>query len=364
MSLPTDRPPPPHRETRRWTIAYWLLQALGWGAYVAAGLAMVLPLTGPQPVVIGGYSLFFFYAIALSHALRALIRRREWLSLPPGQAAARLFPAALALGAILVGLIILVQAAWQWTSPFAADRRFLFSTWVSTTVASLFWTAAYTGSAALIRARRARQAALALELDMREARLRALEAQLAPHFLFNCLNTLRGMIVENPGLAQDMVTRLANILRHNLLRSSAPTQPLDEQVEFTADYLALEALRFEERLRVRFSIADDTRACAVPAMLLQTLVENALKHGIAHLRDTGEIDIAARFDGDALVLTVENTGSLTPSPAGSTRVGLRNLRERLRTLHGPRATLDLAETGAGTVLATARIPAATTFGVR
>lgn len=317
---------------------------------------MVLPQTGPQPVVLGGYGLFYFYAIALSHALRAIIRKREWLTLPPGPAAARLFFAALALGAILVALIVLVQAVWTWTSPFAANLAFVVSTWVSTTAAALFWTAAYTGSAALIRARRARQNAIALELAMREARLRALEAQLAPHFLFNCLNTLRGMIVENPAVAQDMVTRLANILRHNLLRSPSPAQPLGEQLEFTADYLALEALRFEERLRIRFSIADETRAAAVPAMLLQTLVENALKHGIAHLPDAGELILGSRFEGDDLVITVENTGTLTSSPPGSTRVGLHNLRERLRALHGPTATLDLTETNRGTVRATARIP--------
>jgi LytS/YehU family sensor histidine kinase len=228
--------------------------------------------------------------------------------------------------------------------------------WTNTTTASLFWTAAYTGCAALIRARQARQNAIALELGMREARLLALEAQLAPHFLFNCLNSLRGMIVENPAQAQDMVTRLANILRHNLLRDTSPTQTLGQQVEFTTDYLALETVRFEERLRTRFSIAAETLACAIPAMLLQTLVENAIKHGIAHLPDAGEIAIASRFDDGTLVITVENTCALTPAPRSSTQVGLKNLRERLRVLHGSGATLELAATGNGTVRATARIP--------
>jgi len=344
------------RESRGWSVAYWLCQILGWGAYVAAGLAMILPQTGPQPVVLVGYGLFFFYSIALSHALRRIIRRREWLSLSPGQAALRLLGAALALGLVLAVLIILVQSLWNWTSPFSIGLKFLVAMWTSTTTASLFWTAAYTGSAALIRARQARQDAIALELGIREARLQALEAQLAPHFLFNCLNSLRGMIVENPTQAQDMVTRLANILRHNLLRDSNPSQTLGEQIEFTTDYLALETVRFEERLQTRFSVATETRACVIPTMLLQTLVENAIKHGIAHLPDSGEISVTSRFEGGALVITVENTGALAPSPAGSTRVGLKNLRERLRVLHGPAATLDLAATGTGKVCATVRIP--------
>lgn len=349
----------PHgdRDFRRWSVAYWLCQILGWGAYVAIGLAMVLPQTGLQPVILIGYGLFFFYSIALTHGLRRLIKHQEWLSLTPGRAAARLLVAALALGLVLTALIIVVQSLLSWS--FSVNARFLFFMWTNTTVASVFWTAAYTGTAALLRARHARQNAVALELGMREARLNALEAQLAPHFLFNCLNSLRGMIVENPTQAQDMVTRLANILRHNLLRDSTPSQTLGEQIEFTTDYLALESVRFEERLRTKFSISAETRSCVIPAMLLQTLLENAIKHGIAHLPDSGEIAVASRFESGGLVITVENTGTLAPSPASSTRVGLKNLRERLRVLHGAGATLEIAETGAGTVCATARIPGLT-----
>ena len=348
--------PPGVRESRGWSITYWLFQIFGWGSYVAIGLAMILPQTGPQPVILVGYGLFFFYSIALSHGLRRIIRKREWLSLTPGRAAPRLLFGALALGSVLTLLIILVQAAWMMTSPFAVSSKFVITILSSTTTATLFWTAAYTGGAAMIRARQARQSTVALEQGMREARLLALEAQLAPHFLFNCLNTLRGMIIENPVQAQDMVTRLANILRHNLLRDASPSQTLGEQIEFTTDYLALESLRFEERLRTRFAVTAEVRSRTIPAMLLQTLVENAIKHGIAHLPESGEISITARLENGTLIIIVENTGAFTPSPAGSTQVGLKNLRERLRVLHGPNATLELVETKMGTVCATVHIP--------
>jgi len=347
---------PAARESRAWRVAYWVCQLLFWGVYVALGLAMVLPHTGPQPVVLGGYGLFLVYSILLSHALRGLIRRRDWLALTPGRAACRIGAAAVALGVVLAILIIVVQAIWTRTSPLAVRPEFLVSMSASTTAACVVWAAVYTGAASLVRARRARHDAIALELDMREARLKALEAQIGPHFLFNCLNSLRGMIAENPAVAQDMVTRLANILRHNLARRASPTESLGAQAEFTTDYLALEGVRFEERLRTRLELAPATLASEVPAMLLQTLVENAIKHGLAHLPEGGEIAIASREDGDAVVVTVENTGRLRPSPAGSTRVGLANLRERLRVLHGPAATLELAETPHGTVRATARIP--------
>ncbi|HTQ32399.1 MAG TPA: histidine kinase [Opitutaceae bacterium] len=347
---------PDAKESHGWLVAYWFFQVLFWGGYVAAGLALVLPQTGPQPAILVGYGLFFFYSIGLSHGLRRVIRRREWLMLSPGPAALRLFGAALGLGVILTLLVIAVQSLWTRSSPLSARRDILISTWISITAATFIWTAGYTAVASLLRSRRARQNALALEFAMREARLQALEAQLAPHFLFNCLNSLRGMIMEDPARAQDMVTRLANILRHNLLRDAKPTETLAEQIEFTADYLTLESIRFDERLQRRFSIAAETRSCVIPAMLLQTLVENALKHGIAHLTGAGEIAITTRFEGKSLVVMVENTGSLAQSATGSTRVGLKNLRERLRVLYGLGAELELAETGAGTVRAIARIP--------
>jgi len=345
---------------RSWTVAYWLCQALGWGAYTAMGLAMTLPTAGPQPVVIGGYSLFFCYSIALTHGLRGVIRGQEWLALSPGRAIVRLAAAAIAVGTIQAMLIILVQAIWMRTSPFTGQGGFFLLMLVNTTMATLGWTALYTGVASILRARRARQNAMVLELDMREARLKALESQIGPHFLFNCLNSLRGMIAEDPAQAQDMVTRLANILRHNLARDSRPTETLGEQLEFTADYLALESVRFEERLRTRFEIDPAARPIAAPAMLLQTLVENAIKHGIAHLPAGGEIAIRAHLRAGMLEVVVENTGRMIPSPAGSTRVGLRNLRERLRVLHGTAATLDVDATPHDTVRAVVRIPATAT----
>lgn len=343
-------------ESRGWMLAYWLCQIAGWSAYVVAGLSMLPSQVRAQTVVVGGYALFFVYSIALTHGLRALIRHQQWLSLSPGRAAIRLVLAAVAVGTIQAALIVLVQAVWTWTSPFAVTARFALSLWLNTTAASAVWTVAYTGISPLQRARRARLNAVALELGMREARLQSLEAQVNPHFLFNCLNSVRGLIVENPPRAQDMVTRLANILRHNLVRRAQTTEPLADQIAVITDYLELESVRLEERLRTSIEIDPSTHACAVPWMLLQTLVENAIKHGIAHLPDGGEIVVQSRLHNDVLEITVDNSGTLVPPPASSTQVGLANLRERLRLLHGSSATLDLTTLAPDRVRATARIP--------
>lgn len=192
-------------------------------------------------------------------------------------------------------------------------------------------------------------------VDAREAELRALKAQINPHFLFNCLNTIRGMIVESPAKAQEMVTRLANILRYNLRGDRAPTVPLSEEIEVVSDYLSLEAARFEDRLRVTMDIGAGAAAVPVPPMLLQTLVENALKHGIAHLPEGGEVRIEASLERDSLALRVVNSGDLAEPAPNGTRIGLKNARERLRLLYGDRATLEL-QAADHRVIATVRIP--------
>jgi hypothetical protein len=343
-------------ESSGWHSAYWLCQVVGWGTYVAVGLAMIPADVRAKPECLGGYGLFFFYSIGLTHGLRAFIRRRQWLSLTPARTALRLISAAAVVGTIQAALIVLVQALLTWTSPSASGPRFAILMWFNTTTASAFWITIYTGVQSLQRASRARLNAVALELGMREARLQSLEAQVNPHFLFNCLNSVRGLIVENPPRAQDMVTRLANILRHNLVHRADATEPLSDQIAIITDYLELESVRFEERLRIRLEIDPATRVCSVPWMLLQTLVENAIKHGIAQLPEGGEIVVRSRIHEDVLEIAVENSGALGPSPAGSTQVGLANLRERLRLLHGTAATLDLIALSPDLVRATARLP--------
>jgi LytS/YehU family sensor histidine kinase len=200
--------------------------------------------------------------------------------------------------------------------------------------------------------RRAREKQLAL----RNAELRALEAQINPHFLFNCLNSIRGLVLENPPLAQDLITRLANILRYNLHRDAGHTVPLSSEMEAAADYLAIEKARFEDRLRVHIDVSPQAAATPVPPMLVQTLVENAVKHGIASRTEGGDVAVHAAVDGGGLTIRVENPGRLVHRNGGSPPLGLHNIRERLRLLYGDRASLDLVDGDADGVAAIVRIP--------
>ncbi len=204
---------------------------------------------------------------------------------------------------------------------------------------------------------------LSLAASVKEAELRALKWQLNPHFLFNSLNSLRALIDEDAPRARESVTRLANMLRYSLQSGQQETVPFEEELRLAEDYLALEQVRHENRLRVRWEIAPEVRPLGVPPMILQTLVENAVKYGISPRREGGEIAISARCEGETLAIRVTNPGDLSaPASAAaaragsSTGVGLRNAAERLKLLFGPAATLTLRPQPAGHVTAAVSIP--------
>ena len=196
---------------------------------------------------------------------------------------------------------------------------------------------------------------LRLVACVKEAELRALKSQINPHFIFNSLNSLRGLIDENPDRARQAVTQLANLLRYSLQSGQLETVPFEDELRTVNDYLALEQVRHEERLRVRLDIAPGALGLSVPPMLLQTLVENAVKYGIAPRREGGEITVSARCERDHLRLQVTNPGTLAAN-GGSTGVGLRNAAERLRLLFGAHATLNLREDPSGRVVAEVILP--------
>lgn len=325
--------------------AYWTCQVLGWASYASLGMWMASRQAGWSAEVTAGYALYFLYSIALTHLLRWYVNRRGWLD---GPRYLRLFLAAWITGLVQAALVIGI-------SSLIVGRRSAFlrpSIAAGSTIAiscvTIGWMVVYL---AVTSGRRYREKQLAL----REAELRGLEAQINPHFLFNSLNSIRGLVVENPPLAQDLITRLANILRYNLHRDAGHTVPLDSELEAASDYLALESARYEDRLRISFAIDPATLSIAVPPMLLQMLVENGIKHGIAALPSGGELLVRSALKDDMLVLQVENSGHFEEEKSRLPRLGLNNIRERLRILYAGRAGLELANRD-GRVAATVRIP--------
>lgn len=336
--------------------AYWRYQVLFWLGYSAISVSFAVHYEGWTRAIVVGYLLYPFYSIGLTHLLHREFQRWSRISLPTWQRVVRSILAILAVGAVQTFLIAATDLAMEGRSSMWYSPSDMLSVGFGTTSAVGMWVWIH-------QFRQQREQRTRLQLALREAELSALEAQINPHFLFNCLNSIRALVAENPARAQDMITRLANIFRYNLHREPAHTVPLSSEVEVVEDYLALESVRFEDRLRVKFAISPDAGQAMVPSMLLQALVENALKHGIAPRPSGGELLIRAEHRQDATMIEVENSGQLAePAASESTTsepggVGLNNTRERLRILYGGRASLQLRNRDGGWVVATVLIPA-------
>jgi len=201
-----------------------------------------------------GYILFFLYNIALTHLLRIVIRRRNWTSLPLPRILLRLALASILIGVVQTTLVVGVYTAIEGSLGVWSDRSAIAFLFIGVSIATTIWMILYLTITTMRHSREVRRNQMQMKLALSDAELRALEAQINPHFLFNCLNSIRGMIVEDPVQAQDMVTKLANILRYSLQRDRSHTVPLETEVEAVSDYLALESIRFEDRLRFRLEV--------------------------------------------------------------------------------------------------------------
>jgi len=227
---------------------------------------------------------------------------------------------------------------------------------VNWAVLCMVWLALYFAAVGLreYRTVRLKQSELARALQLAELRL--LKSQLNPHFLFNALNTVRSLIADNPSRAQSAVTRLANTLRYTLSSRQDELVTLSQELDIVADYLELESMRFEDRLRIEMHVPGDAAGVYIPVMLLQTLVENAIKHGIAELPSGGLLRISARLQDELLLVDVENPRPLAPIHAAHESVGLHNARDRLRLLFGARASLELDLSKPAVATARLRVP--------
>jgi two-component system, LytTR family, sensor kinase len=195
-----------------------------------------------------------------------------------------------------------------------------------------------------------------LERALAQAQLRTLRLQLQPHFLFNALNTISSTMYRDPAAADDMMAQLAELLRASLRTTQTDEVSLSAELEVLGAYLALVRARFGDKLRVAIRAGDGTHSALVPSMMLQPLVENAVRHGRASVSGEGEIAIAARRDGDRLVVTVEDDGPGAQEGDGQGGFGLSATADRLALLYGDRQQFAAANRPGGGFAVTAVLP--------
>jgi hypothetical protein len=360
IALPVDAA---ERERAKMRL-YVLLQCVGWGTFIAveSWSQIELPEQDDQwglATSLAVNAAVFLSGLLLTHFLRPVMARWRWKELGWRRLLPRLVMTAIAAATILNT----VDSLWihgvlrlPWNTRHSiplvlALEVFQFS------VLFFAWLCLYYFYHVFDRLNRSEIERFQLMTSVKEAELRALKSQVNPHFIFNSLNSLRALIDENPERARMAVTQLANLLRYSLQSGQLETVPFEDELDVVNDYLALEQVRHEERLRLRLDISPDTLHLPIPPMLLQTLVENAVKYGISPRAEGGEIAITARNEGGMLRIQVSNPGEIaTGVRATSTGVGLHNAAERLRLIFGERATLRLRSDQPALVVAEAVIP--------
>ena len=207
----------------------------------------------------------------------------------------------------------------------------------------------------LVRNRKDEIDKISLEKTVKELELNTIKSHINPHFIFNSLNSIRALVDENPQRARTAITELSNILRSSMQVEKMETVPLQKELDIVKDYLALEHMRFEERLKIEMEIDDDTLEQPVPPMMLQTLVENAIKHGISKKIKGGTVKVISRFTDHHFELIVQNTGTLDEEllPEG---FGLKSTRDRLKFLFQGKADFQIKKINGSEVQAKIIMP--------
>ncbi len=218
------------------------------------------------------------------------------------------------------------------------------------------WTTAYLALSYSITVEEQERHAAELVVKAQEAQVRALRYQINPHFLFNTLNAIAALIRDAPDRAEEMVVRLSDFFRRSLAVNPMEDLTLSEEVDLQRLYLEIERTRFPERLRFDVALEAGRAEARVPALLLQPLVENAVKHGVARSEGPTCIRIRARLNGPVLEIDVENDAKAEGPASGGEKVGPRNVAERLRSRFGDEAGLVAAEIPEGGFRNTLRIP--------
>jgi len=328
------------------------VQAVLWGGYVLLSLAMVASFRPLTPSLVFVMAFVGAGLWAASEGLRALALRQGWLDRSPRSLLFCLvfMPPLFAFGVQLLVYVVnrvgVSMGLLQFPRDAPGGGLVLLGYTLNTSILLWLWMAVWVGLQLLQRWRTGEIAKWQAEAAARALELQVLRAQINPHFLFNALNNLRALINEDPARAREMLSRLSNTLRHTLQHSAKERVPLADELAVVRDYIALEQLHHEERLRVDWRVDAATAGASVPPMLLQLLVENAIKHGIARTPGGGAVDIAVARNGDRLRIQVDNPGQWRPgSSSDSTGLGLANLRERLTRAGGDGADCRIQAEG-------------------
>ena len=338
---------------------YWWCQLAGWTLY---GLTMVFFAyifeNKTNHILYPRIAITIIFGLVFTHLLRELIIKLELR--PPIKANKWGI-----LTITVIGIVVLYNlansATVEWLHMYdpnikvSVEKRFLANLILDSPLV-LVWVSIYylwhyveLGTSSEIQKVR-------LESLVKELELKTIKSHINPHFIFNALNSIRALVDENPERARTAITELSNILRSSMQTEKSETVPLERELNIVKDYLALEHIRFEDRLQIEYDIDEDTLDQPVPPMMLQTLVENAIKHGISKQKEGGLVRVISDYRDNHHELIVQNTGHLNGNRFDVDGFGISSTRNRLQLLFGEKASFDIRDNENAMVEAIVKMP--------
>ena len=347
-------------------LTYWGCQLFGWGGVALFGRIMdaLQSLASPHAVLGQDHQFLPLTCLAglvATHLLRMIITRGKWLEMAPGRLITR-YATAIAITTLVLSLI----GVTLFKLPSVSEGKmetFTIALMINSSLVGA-WMAIYFLFHFYEGFHKARQEQLLLHEAITLSQLESLRLQLNPHFLFNALNSIRALIPASSAEAREAVTRLAEVLRATLTSIHEKSVPLAREMELVRDYLAVEKLRFGDHLRVIEEIAPEAASITIPPLMLLTVVENAIKHGVQRHEEAATLIIKVSIRESQVCLSVESPGSLSEAEySSSLGIGLKNVRERLQLIYGQNAVADLKSLDDMTVRCSLRYPANTPSSV-
>lgn len=336
---------------------YWSFQIIGWSFYVlinslVANIAVASTQIGvKQFVPLLAEALFFFVA---THFYRYVIKRKDWMGLSMTALTPRVLFSTVVIGLPIYFVRIGMSYLLDMYNPGLFGIIPVLGNAISNALIIFIWSLFYF----IYQYFERYNLSLKHEASFRQMELENLKSQLNPHFIFNSLNSIRALVDENPEKSKQAITQLSNIMRKSLDTDQSRLISFKQEMETVKDYLSLEDTRYEERLRFSLDIDRESYHFSIPPMMMQTLVENGIKHGISKLKEGGELQLKTLVINDQLKIEIRNSGQYVPLHEAVVEggLGIKNTIKRLKLIFGKEASLEILNESKMHVLTKLTIP--------
>lgn len=335
---------------------YWICQIGGWLFFVLLNSLLAKLSNVFDNNVAKSMAILFVAGILISHLYRNIIIRNGWLKLNTLRLIPRVVITTIGFAIVMQCILFIIE----WLIGIADIDRYNTNSIVynifQIAILFFFWSLIYFLFHYIENYKKAEIANLKWEASINEIELNKLKSQLNPHFMFNAMNSIRALVDENPAKSKDAITQLSNILRTTLQMGKNKVIDFDEELKVVSDYLALESTRYEERLNASLQIHPLSKHFQVPPLMIQTLVENGIKHGISKLTKGGILELTTIVENDNLIIRIRNSGQLKENTESDSGFGIKNTLQRLQLLYGKAASLKISNQDSSTVLTELIIP--------